>query len=165
MCWGPSAAFSTCVTPRLSNRGLFWAVALWSSNSRNVALSFFSSLVAKLWKHMTDWLKCTFLYLSNRSAKYAACCAATVSQSDQHIVARPTPPRKWECHLRISDVEVGPNLVDSSRGASVPQQKAEQIAGGRCLILWLLLWAHIGIVHCRCRCVIITTSAFGSTHR
>lgn len=48
-----------------------------------------------------------------------------------------------KCHSRISDEEVGPDLVDGSSGASVPQQKAEQIAGGRCLILLrFLLWPH-----------------------
>lgn len=49
--------------------------------------------------------------------------------------------KQCECHSRISDEEVGPDLVDGSGGASVPQQKAEQIAGGRCLtLLRLLLW-------------------------
>ena len=45
-------------------------------------------------------------------------------------------------HLHISDVEAGPDLVGGAGGASVLQQKAQQIVGLRCLVSWLLLLAH-----------------------
>jgi len=44
--------------------------------------------------------------------------------------------------VHVSDVEARPDLADGAGGPSVPQQKAQQIVGGRCLLCWLRLLAH-----------------------
>lgn len=155
MCRGPSAAFTTCVIPRSTSRDLCWAVALQTTPERiqgmEISLAW-SQLCERMFANaslLTQMYR--FLYPSHELAKYRTCFAATVSSM------------QWECHLRISDVEVGPNLVDGSRGASVLQQKAEQTAGGRCLMLWLLLRAHFCIFHPQRRWIIITL--LHSAHR
>lgn len=80
MCCGPSAAFTTCVIPRSTNRLLFWAVALSATQKKTEVMQLLVVLFPTmaqyvsmcLWTHHW-WLKCTDLYLSNQLAKYWAC--------------------------------------------------------------------------------------------
>lgn len=140
MWWGPSAAFSTCVIPRVTNRGLCWAVALWTTQDMTQGMNAYVSSSMSMWLQiLTGDSNVQILYLPSQFAKYGT----YLQQQFRNQIT--ILQQKWECHLRVSDVEVGPNLVDSSSGASVLQQKAEQIAGRRCLVLWLLLWPHIHI--------------------